>query len=216
MSILSQIGKAASIGAKAGLNTMGGRTALGVLTAGAVVKGLSDTVGQSAIDNAMEIAFDNPEADRAVLGTDLTPSLLLGEAGLGPISGIARNVNAVQYGVNTGPGIPIAATAGGIALGGMAGAKLSSMTATKMGMSRAGIRGAIAGGIVGSMGGIVGSVIGGGVGGSIGAAPTAMYVNSNRQLLRESPFSNTSLSTADALNATGDIVFGMHNSRRGY
>ena len=194
MSILNKIGKSV-------LSGMGSKTALGVLTAGAVVKGLSDTVGQSAIDNAMEIAFDNPEADRAVLGTDLTPSLLLGEAGLGPISGIAKNMNIARYGVNTGPGLPMATTAGGAALGGMAGAKY--------GASRGGIKGAI-------FGGIAGSIVGGGVGGALGIAPTAQYIRSNRQLLKESPFSNTSLVTADALNATGDIVFGMHNSRRGY
>lgn len=201
MALLNSIGKAVSRGARAGVSGMGTKTALGILTAGAVVKGLSDSVGKSAIDNAMEIAFDNPEADRQMLGTDLTPSLLLSQAGLGPISGAARNLNAMKYGVNTGPMAPMAVTAGGAALGGVAGAKF--------GMSRGGVKGAIAGGLFGAM-------AGGGVGGAIGVAPTAQYVRSNSQLLRESPFSNSSLATAEALNATGDIVFGMHNSRRGY
>jgi hypothetical protein len=193
MALLDKIAKAASVGGQAALRGSGTKTALGVLTAGAVVKGLSDSVGQSAINNAMDIAFDNPEADRAVLGTDLTPSMLLGEAGLGPISGIARSRNTLQYGVNTGPMPAVAGTIGGGALGAMAGAKF--------------------GGILGfAAGGIAGAAIGGG----IGAAPTVGYINRNRQLLRESPYSNTSMMTADALNATGDIVFGMHNSRRGY
>jgi hypothetical protein len=186
MALLNKIGKAALRGA-------GTKTALGILTAGAVVKGLSDTVGKSAIDNAMDIAFDNPEADRAVIGTDLTPSLLLGEAGLGPISGYARNMNAMKYGINTGPGVPMAGAAGGAALGAMAGARFG------------GGLGAIAGGAIGAI-----------AGGAVGISPTLGYINQNRQVLRESPYSNTSMMTADALNATGDIVFGMHNSRRGY
>jgi len=185
MALLNKIGKAALRGA-------GAKTTLGLLTAGAVVKGLSDTVGQSAISNAMDIAFDNPEADRAVLGTDLTPSLLLGEAGLGPISGYARSLNAMKYGVNTGPVLPAVTTAGLGTLGAVGGAKFG------------GVLGAVAGGAVGAI-----------AGAALGAAPTLGYMSSNRQLLKESPFSNTSLMTADMLNASGDIVFGMHNSRRG-
>lgn len=210
MALLNRIGKAVTaasrVGKSTGVSVMGGgggigKAVLGVAAAGAVVKGLSDTVGRSAIDNAMDIAFDNPEADRAVIGTDLTPSLLLGQAGLGPISSTAKNLNLMKYGVNTGPLPIMGGTVGGGALGGFGGAML--------GRRMGGIKGTIAGGVLGSM-------IGGGVGGAIGAAPTLQYVRSNQQLLRESPYSNTSLVTADALNASGDIVFGMHNSRRGY
>ena len=209
MALLDKIGKAATrlsqAGRSAGISAMGGggglgKTAFGVAIAGGALSGLSN-IGNSAIDNAMEIAFDNAQADRAVLGTDLSPSLLLGEAGLGAISGTARNMNALKYGVNTGPGLPIATTAGGAALGGMGGAGL--------GFKMKGIKGMLAGGAIGS-------IVGGSVGGGIGIAPTAAYLRQNQQLLKESPFSNTSLVTADALNASGDIVFGMHNSRRGY
>lgn len=119
MSLLENIGKLASRAGKSALRGSGSKTALGVLTAGAVVKGLSDTVGKSAINNAMEIAFDNPEADRAVLGTDLTPSLVLAEAGLGPISSLAKGRNITKYGVNTGI---VGPTAGGAGLGAGVGA----------------------------------------------------------------------------------------------
>lgn len=197
MALLNKIGKAAFAGRLSNAGSAlsrgaGSKTVLGLLTAGAVVKGLSDSVGQSAIGNAMDIAFDNPEADRAVLGTDLTPSLLLGEAGLGPISGIARNMNAMKYGINTGPVLPAATTAGLGALGAIGGAKIG------------GALGAVAGGAIGSI-----------AGAALGMAPTLGYMSNNRQLLKESPFSSTSLITADMLNASGDIVFGMHNSRRG-
>jgi len=40
-------------------------------------------------------------------------------------------------------------------------------------------------------------------------------IRDNRQLLSSSPYS-TSLATAQALNASGDIVLGMHNSRNSY
>ena len=209
MALLDKIGKAVTragaAGRSAGISVMGGgggvgKAAFGVALAGGALAGLSN-VANAGIDNAMDIAFDNPQADRAVLGTDLSPSLLLGEAGLGAISGAARNMNALKYGVNTGPGLPIATTAGAAALGGMGGAGL--------GFKMKGIKGMLAGGAIGS-------IVGGSVGGGIGIAPTAAYLRQNQQLLKESPFSNTSLVTADALNASGDIVFGMHNSRRGY
>lgn len=95
MAILNSIGRALSTASRS-------KTVMGLAVAGAVTKGLSDTVGQSAIDNAMDIAFDNPEADRAILGTDLTPSLLVSQAGLGPISGAARAMNMDKYGVDMG------------------------------------------------------------------------------------------------------------------
>jgi hypothetical protein len=95
MAILNSIGRAVGAASRS-------KAVMGLAVAGAVTKGLSDTVGQSAIDNAMDIAFDNPEADRAILGTDLTPSLLVSQAGLGPISGAARAMNMDKYGVNMG------------------------------------------------------------------------------------------------------------------
>jgi hypothetical protein len=96
----------------------GSKTVLGLATAGAVIKGLSDTVGQSTIDNAMDIAFDNPQADRAVLGTDLTPGILMAEAGLPGISGLAKAANVDKYGLNTGIVAPMA---GGGTIGAVAG-----------------------------------------------------------------------------------------------
>lgn len=146
----------------------------------------------------MDIAFDNPEADRAVLGTDLTPSLLLAEAGLGEISNQAKNLNMLKYGINTGPAPTLALGTGGVALGGIGGALLGR----KMG----GLKGGIAGGLLGT-------IMGGAIGSGIGMAPTLQYASQNKQLLSQSP--NSSLNVASQLNASGDIVLGMHNSRRG-
>lgn len=105
MALLDKIGKSLSIASRS-------KAVMGTVAAGAVIKGLSDTVGQSAISNAMDIAFDNPEADRAVLGTDLTPSLLVAQAGLGPVSGVARAMNMDRYGADTGIVGPAAGGAG--------------------------------------------------------------------------------------------------------
>jgi hypothetical protein len=65
----------------------------------------------------------------------------------------------------------------------------------------------------------IGTAIGATIGGLGGAAVVpgmAMSrIRDNRQLLSSSPYS-TSLATAQALNASGDIVLGMHNSRNSY
>ena len=189
MAILDKIGRAVGTASRS-------KTLMGLAVAGAVTKGLSDTVGKSAIDNAMDIAFDDPEADRAVLGTDLTPSLLVAEGGFGPISGAARAMNMDKYGLDLGPKAMIGGGAIGTALGGYAGMSLGRGIKSKIAL------------------GIGGAIVGAGAGTAAGLSPALMHARRNEQLLRESPFSNSSLATAQSLNATGDIVLGMHNSRR--
>lgn len=81
--------------------------------------------------------------------------------------------------------------------------------------------GAVSGGLIGKTAGrgIIGTVAGGAIGGIIGtiagaAAPIA-HMRNNQQFFKESPYSPMTSSTGN-LNATGDIVLGMHNARRGY
>lgn len=184
---------------------------MGTLVGGAVIKGLSDTVGQSAISNAMDIAFDNPEADRAVLGTDITPSILMAEAAVPGLSQAARVANVERYGFNTGIVGPMTA---GAAVGGAGGFLAGSLGAARIFSSPR------AKAIAGAFGGLTGVIAGAGVGAGVGAggafAHAAGYVRSNSQLMSQSPYSRSSLTTADQLNASGDIVLGMHNARRGY
>jgi hypothetical protein len=89
-------------------------------------------------------------------------------------------------------------------IGGLAGAR--------MGYGRGGIRGAITGSVLGAMGGAV-------AGGALGAGGSATMAyktaKTNSQIMNESPFYNQSALTANRLNASGNIVFGMHNQRRG-
>jgi hypothetical protein len=62
-----------------------------------------------------------------------------------------------------------------------------------------------------SYGGAIAAV--GGIGLALaGAKSTA----AGMQTFAGNPFLNTSSATADRLNASGDIVLGAHNSRRGY
>lgn len=153
----------------------------------------------------MEIAFDNKEADRMVLGGDLTPSLVLGEAGLGPISSVAKGINMPRYGYN--PGFNESVAAGGATVGalGLFGGIFS-------GAKKKGLKGGIIGGLIGAT---AGSAVGGSIGGGSAVAGAVSYARNNQQLLSQSPFSNSSLATAESLNASGDIVLGMHNMRRG-
>jgi len=69
------------------------------------------------------------------------------------------------------------------------------------------------------IGGVRGALAGAAIGGAIGlagAVQTATHpYRSNPNLFRNSPYYNTSLSNAERLNASGDIVLGMHNTRRG-
>ena len=63
------------------------------------------------------------------------------------------------------------------------------------------------------------AALGAGIGiiGGVGATGMQAYqtAKTNAPILRSSPFYNTSLMNADRLNASGDIVLGAHNSRRG-
>lgn len=183
MAILGEIGKSVYKGATS-------RTGLGLIAAGAIAKGLSDTVGKSSIKNAMEIAFDDRNADQMAIGTDLTPGLLLAESGIPIAGGLAKAANIDKYGFDIG------------ATGAMA---VPAVT------------GVIGAGI-GSMGGLKGTLIGGAVGAAAGAYGVgkriANYARNNKALMSQS--NNTSLQMANNLNATGDIVLGMHNSRRGF
>lgn len=60
--------------------------------------------------------------------------------------------------------------------------------------------------------GIAGAVVGGGFG---AATYGRSYVNRNRDFFQQNPYSRGSAMQAASTSAYGDIVLGMHNSRRG-
>lgn len=121
-----------------------------------------------------------------------------------------------------------ATTVGGTAAGAVAGGAIGATLAGIKGMKRGkalGVVGGLAGGIAGigvggAAGGTAGAAMGAGmVAGSV-ASPlmaTGGYVRQNQRFFDESPYNGRKSATAaSVLNASGDIVLGMHNSRRGY
>lgn len=187
------------------------------LLAGVAGFGAMQTAGPAAKDAAMEAAFGDPNADETFLGSELSGRYLLGAATGGRL-GSALMATAPMDAYKMNPYIPnpvqsgaIGAAAGGAAgaLGGfMFAAKKAAATGTK---SRGKLAAAMIGGAIG------GAVVGGtalGIGTTGSAAIT--YAGMNRNFFANSPYANTSSGTAAALNASGNIVLGMHNSRNGY
>lgn len=219
------------------------------------LKGFADTVIPGTMSAAMDVAFDDPNADQKVLGTKLTPSILVGGAIGGeanPLAVAGTTIGGAAGGAYLGrkfgaPGIAVGAVAGmmtgfyggALATGGAGsvargmnptrfgnvdsgfvggsaaatavGAGVGSIAGGAYGYKKAGIKGAIAGSIAG---GVAGAIPGGiAFGGS--ASFAYQTARDNSQIISESPFYNSSLMTAERLNARGDIVLGAYNTRRG-
>ena len=209
MGFLKKIGS--SNFGQAAKDVMGSRKAQGAVLGGLFLAGIGKEVVRPSIKAAMDVAFDDPNSDRQVLGTDLTPSMLIGASVGGPIGGLAKSANAYRFGYgNTNPYYAQRDTGrGGAALGAVGGGIYGY---TKGFRGTRGVKGAVIGAIGGGMAGnIAGRVTG--AGGSLMFAKN--YAQTNSQILNESPFYNQSLMTADRLNARGDIVLGAHNTRKG-
>ena len=179
-----------------------GLAAVGI-TAGAA--GLLKETAGGAVDASMDVAFGAPDADKYFVGRELNSRYLIGR-GMGGAMGTALQATdpgaAFTFsGGNNAPGA--VATMGGLGVGALGGAALGA----KLG---SGVRAKIGGALVG---GITGGV-------ALGSMPLAMTANTlrdNRAFFNETAYGrSTSSNTAAGLNAVGDIVLGMHNSRGGY
>ncbi len=211
-----RIGQAENLISKAlGFSGMGtaGKVGVGALLVGAGIKGFYNQVAPAAIDASMDVAFGDPQADRKVLGTDLTPSLLYGASGL-PGAGYARTMNPTRYGLGGRSG-PIKNTVRPAIFGGVMGAAMGAGAVA--GAARAAgvpinpaklIKG-------GAKKAAIGAAIGGGLGLAATVSSTVSTARANQQIMTQSPFYNQSALNAERLNASGNIVLGMHNQRRG-
>lgn len=204
MSILNRAGKLVS--QASGFSGMGtaGKVGVGALLAGMGLKGFYDQVAPATIDASMDVAFGDPQADQKVIGTDLTPSMMYGASGL-PGSTAARRLfpsNAIRHGVNVGGR---AALIGGPAVGAGIGGLGAALLGKKFGLKGRGLAAASA----------AGAFIGGGAGLAGGVAGPINTARANQQIMSQSPFYNQSALNAERLNASGNIVLGMHNQRRG-
>jgi hypothetical protein len=207
MALLSKIGK--GIASSKGIGSGKG---MGVLLGGALLAGGASKAGRAAVETVNEAATGDPNTDRYFMGSQgLSPSGLA-DAATG--SGAAA--------VGTVGGAGIGAIFGGIGAFGLAGAakELKPDSALKIG-GKTLIHGADKkfNPLVRGMKSMSrGSLIMGGIaaGAAIGAsAMTKGYVNRNQQFFKESPYTKGSAMQASSTQAYGDMVLGMHNSRRG-
>ena len=207
--VLSMIGSSGF--GQAARDIMGSRKAQGAVLGGLFLAGVGKEVVRPTIKAGLDVAFDDPNADQKVLGTDLTPSMLIGASVGGPVGSVARGANAYRFGV--GGTNPYYAQQNTGRAGGIIGAVGGGIYGYKKGF----------GGIKGTKGAVIGA-IGGGIAGNVagrvtGAGGSLMfaqkYARTNAQILNESPFYNKSLMTADRMNASGNIVLGAHNTRKG-
>jgi len=243
-----------------------------VILGGLFLAGLGKTLGRGMTDAAMDLAFDDPDADLKMLGTKLTPTMMLGVlypdkanpaavgvggfggGGIGATAGAMLGRRFGRAGMLAGgtiggiAGLTLGATTGSLATGGVGSLARAQhptrfpadtfgdavdigYTTMTLGM----LTGGIAGGAIGARGprfgggrrGLaLGAISGVAYGGLAGAAAGGLFVGgsiattnqarkANMQIINESPFYNSSLLTAERLNARGDIVFGAHNTRRG-
>jgi hypothetical protein len=163
-----------------------------------------------AINAANDIAFGDPEADKYFMGSQ----------GLG-ISGLID--------ANTGSAGAAAGTIGGAAIGGYFGGKGAKAAGSVLGektlqnslkfpekipglggktILKGGQAAKMSGGKMGVAGAIVGAAIG-------ATAMTKGFVNRNKEFYNTSPYAKGSAMQASSTQAYGDMVLGMHNTRRG-
>lgn len=214
---LLNLGKRIAGGAGRGLTRIGSsRGALAAVGVGAFAMGVGSSAAPAAKDLAFEAAFGDPNADRYFTGRDLDARFLAGSM-IGGIGGgllqatspgdlMATNATAGVIGgtaMGLGGGLAGAAV-GGAALGFGVNALKEAATGTKYAALMAGA------------GGVRAGIAGAAIGGMIGAGSVmGNLLQNNAQFYTQSPYRPSGM-VASQLNATGDIVLGMHNSRRGY
>lgn len=158
--------------------------------------GVMSASGKSAKQGMMEAAFGSPDADRAFLGTELSGRYLAGSILGGSAGGLMRASAPFDYlktnPIAPGPKMQLATTIGGGIIGGAIGG---------FGLNkRFGAVGAIGGAILGAVAPL---------------AYTGTRIQANSDFYSQSPYAR-SRQLANELNASGDIVLGMYNSRGGY
>ena len=222
----SKLSGAKSAVGKENLQNLGTRMTtgkgFGLVLGGAFAAGVANKTVDPAINAANDVAFGDPEADKYFMGSQ----------GLS-LSGIID--------AKTGSGGGVAGTIGGAAIGGIFGAigggaagSMLKQASLEKGLNvpnnfakdipliggkrikgiggknilKAGVSAKMGGGALGVAGAIAGAAIG-------ASAMTRGYTNRNKQFFNESPYAKGSAMQASSTQAYGDMVLGMHNSRRG-
>jgi hypothetical protein len=179
---------------------------LGAVGAGAFMAGVSSKAGPATMDLAMTSAFGDPNVDRYFLGNDLSFRYFAGSMIGGNVGGAMRYSAPSDYFRENPPIVAPGDSLTTVGAMGIAGAAITGLGARRAGLGLAGTAVAsIGGGIFGGAAGFSSATV----------APTVLYAKSNAEFLSSSPYSNSRRIMSD-LSASGDIVLGMHNSRRGY
>jgi len=157
--------------------------------------GMMNSAGKSAKEGMMEAAFGTPDADRAFLGTELSGRFLAGSILGGPVGGLMQASAPLDY-LRANPIAPTA------------GMQLGST-----------LVGGVVGGAIGGFGfgkkfGVMGAIGGAALGAAAPLGYTAARIRNNQTFHSQSPYAK-SRQLANELNASGDIVLGMYNSRGG-
>ena len=203
-------GRAASATAK----SSGARKAgMGILVGGAAIAGVVSG-SKGLVDGAFDVAFNNPEADRAFTGGDIGPGYIGSQIVGGPVGAIGKAAGPLGQAAGAAAAGPVA-VGGGLLAG--AGAIGLAGTALAYGASELIGKGENLAAKKLFKRGMIGSGTVAGIGGAalIGSAYAAKKLVSK---MSTSPYVNrrSSKNQEERLGASGNIVLGMQNSRRGY
>jgi hypothetical protein len=205
--------KAPSVGKsiyKAATSKYGTRAIIG----GAVAAGMYNVAARPAMDATLDVAFDNPDADKEFTGGKLSPLIFGG----GAIGGAASGAKMLSPQYTEDYAIPFNPAAG-VGLSAAIGAGLGGMiTRTGKGARR----GALLGGAIATAGYAKSGHDRGekslntAYGGSRRLDPNTMdYDWDTKGSDPREAYRNSSGRISQQMNSSGDIVLGMHNLRRG-
>jgi len=195
---------------KAATSSFGSKAIIGT----AAAAGLYGVAARPAMDAALDVAFDDPDADKSFTGGKLSP-LIFGGGAIGGAASGAKFLSpqyADDYAIPLNPGA-------GIGLGTAIGAGLGGMITRSA-------KGAALGGLMGGGAATAGYVKTGkhrgdkalksAYGGSRRLDPNTMdYDWDTKASDPREAYRNSSGRISQQMNSSGDIVLGMHNLRRG-
>jgi hypothetical protein len=182
----------------------------GLVLGGAFAAGVASKTVDPVINAGNDIAFGDPEADKYFMGSQGLSLSGIIDAKTGSGGGVAGTIGgAVAGGIFGG----IGAGAAGSALGGMSLKESVKFSEKIPGIGgKTILKGGQAAKMSGGKMGVAGAIIGAAVGAS---AMTKGFVNRNQEFYNTSPYAKGSAMQASSTQAYGDMVLGMHNTRRG-
>jgi hypothetical protein len=218
MGLISGLGKVTRATGRAATSSTGSKAIIG----GALAAGVYSTAARPAMDASLDIAFNDPDADRKFTGGKLSP-LIFGGGVIGGAANAARLASPQYYSDYANVSPPPLVQAGAIGGAGILGGGLGALIGGALG----GTKGALRGGLIGSIGGSAAMAAPGimvashraeknmrsGIGVNKRLNPNTLNLDWNAP--QESYLRNSSIRRQQQMNSSGDMVLGMYNLRRG-